>query len=631
MILGMHERLDSWRRYAQRPWVAALLQTAIVGGTATVGIALLSLSAQRVLLADLRRSLGQIAVTAAALMDGDAHRRFLANGSVTQAEYAAAVKPLQLMLRSNPDLRFAYSAILRGNRMYYVFDADPVNGSAFLDVDPEAPLASERAVWTSQRLTVEETPTPTSWGVGLRAYAPIRDSDNQMVAYVGLTMRVERYAAEIGKIRSATGLGTAVAMLLALVSGIWMWRAQRSRNQALQAAMAASKAKSEFLATMSHEIRTPLNGVLGMNELLLRSNLPPQQRRWAESVAKAGRHLLAIISDVLDFSKIEAGLLVLEAVDFDLVELVEGTLGLFAESAHGKALELVAEIAPPRNQPLPVRGDPLRLRQILANLLANAIKFTERGRVLVRVTLDERTAGSVNIHLSVIDTGIGIALGAQATIFEQFAQADGSTTRRFGGTGLGLAICRRLSDHMGGTMSVRSTLGQGSEFSLVLQLPHAANPVAESLASGRAPEVLLKGSVLLVEDTLINQEITLAMLTALGLNVRLAGNGQEALDQLRVHDFDLVLMDCQMPVMDGYEATAAIRALSKGQAKRLPIIAVTANAMPGAAQKCLDAGMNGYLAKPFTMEELHRILSPWLVPPDETAPCGSQLSGRIAR
>jgi signal transduction histidine kinase/ActR/RegA family two-component response regulator len=612
--VGLRERLDLWRRYAQRPWVAALLQTVIVGGTATVSIALLSLSAQRVLLADLRRSLGQTAVTAAALMDGDAHRRYLAAGHVTPADYAAAVRPLQLMLRSNPDLRFAYSAILRGNRMHYVFDADPVNGSAFLEADPEAPLASERTVWASQRLTVEETPTPTSWGVGLRAYAPIRDSNNRMVAYVGLTMRAERYAAVIDKMRSATRLGTTVAMLLALISGIWMWRAQRSRNQALHVAMAASRAKSEFLATMSHEIRTPLNGVLGMNELLLRSNLPPQQRRWAESVAKAGRHLLAIINDVLDFSKIEAGQLELEAVDFDLVELVEGTVGLFSESAHDKALELLAEFTPPRDQALPVRGDPLRLRQILANLLANAIKFTERGRVVVRVALDERTAGSVNIHLSVADSGIGIAPAAQSTIFEQFAQADGSTTRRFGGTGLGLAICRRLSDRMGGTLSVRSSLGQGSEFSLVLRLPHAANPVTESPASARAPSALLKGSVLLVEDTLINQEITHAMLTALGLNARLASNGQEALDQMRVHDFDLVLMDCQMPVMDGYEATAAIRALPNGQGKRLPIIAVTANAMPGDAQKCLDAGMNAYLAKPFTMEQLRQILVRWLLP-----------------
>jgi CheY-like chemotaxis protein len=368
-----------------------------------------------------------------------------------------------------------------------------------------------------------------------------------------------------------------------------------------------------------------------MNELLLRSNLPPQQRRWAESVATAGRHLLAIINDVLDFSKIEAGQLELEAVDFDFVELVEDTLGLFTESAHGKALDLRLEFAPPRNQPLLIQGDPLRLRQILANLLANAIKFTERGRVLVHVALDERTAGTVKICMTVADTGIGIAPEAQATIFEQFAQADGSTTRRFGGTGLGLAICRRLSDHMGGAMSVRSTLGHGSEFALVLQLPHAANSVTESLPSASAPDVLLRGSVLLVEDTLINQEITLAMLTALGLNARLASNGQEALDQLLAHEVDLVLMDCQMPVMDGYETTAAIRALPNGQGKGLPIIAVTAYAMPGAAQKCLDAGMNAYLAKPFTMEELRRILSPWLVPLDEAAPRGIQLRGRMTR
>ena len=615
----MREQIVALRRSAQRPWVAALLQTVVVGGTAVVGIALLSLSAQRVLLEDLRRSLGQIAQTAAALMDGDAHRRYLAKGSVVPAEYAAEVRPLRLLLRSNPDLRFAYSAVLRSNKMYYVFDADPVNASAFLEADPESPLASERAVWVRQRLTVEEAPTPTSWGVGIRAYAPIRDSQGQMVAYVGVTMRAERYAAENAKIHSATRLGTGVAMLLALISGVWMWRAQRSRNQALQAAVAASKAKSEFLATMSHEIRTPLNGVLGMNELLLKSDLLPLQRRWAEAVQGAGRHLLGIINDILDFAKIETGHVVLEQIDFDLIELIEETVGLFAGSAHGKGLGLSAQFTPPRAQPLPVRGDPQRLRQILANLIANAIKFTERGKVVVRVALEECTTGDVKMHLNVEDTGIGIPPAAQATIFEHFAQADGSTTRRFGGTGLGLAICRRLSDLMGGTMRIRSTLGHGSEFSFELQLPLAANRVTGSSASPRAPDVPLEGSVLLVEDTLINQEITHAMLMALGLNARLASNGQEALDQMRVHDFDLVLMDCQMPVMDGYEATAAIRALPNKRGERLPIIAVTANVMPGDAQKCLNAGMNAYLAKPFTMEQLRQVLAQWLVPRDDVS------------
>jgi signal transduction histidine kinase len=360
--VDLPKQVASWRKTAQRPWVAGLLQTVIVGGTAIVGVTVLSLSAQRVLLADLRQSLGQIAQTAAAHMDGDAHRRLVGGGEVSPAQYAAAVKPLQILLRSNHDLRFAYSAILRGDAMLYAFDADPEHPSNFLEADPDPPLPSERAVWATQRLTVEQAPSATSWGVGIRAYAPIRDYQGQMVAYVGVTMRAERYVAEVTSIRSATLLGAAVALLLSLISGVWMFHTRRTRDHALQAAFAASRAKSEFLATMSHEIRTPLNGVLGMAELLLRSHLPAQQHRWAETVHSSGRLLLGVINDVLDFSKIEAGRMMLETVELDLVDLIEETVVLFGEPAQRKGLELAVMFTPLHHEPLRVWADPLRLR-----------------------------------------------------------------------------------------------------------------------------------------------------------------------------------------------------------------------------------------------------------------------------
>ena len=413
----------------------------------------------------------------------------------------------------------------------------------------------------------------------------------------------DRQRAELFALRSKQAILFTNAELERTVTSLE--RTLEQLREAKLEAERASEAKGRFVATISHELRTPMNGILGTAELLARSELSPADQELVALLRRSGRGLLAIINDVLDFTKAETGRIELEQVRFDLHACARAIGDLQLNAARANEVTLELSIAPEVRRW--VTGDPVRVRQVLLNLLDNAVKFTSKGSV--RLELRVAPSSPQRVWFAVIDTGIGIPESAQRAIFEPFVQADSGTTRRFGGSGLGLAICKHLVALMGGKLEVASVPGAGSCFQFEALLPAAADQSSglESTQLHRVDEVRLDMRVLVADDNPVNRLIAQRMLEKLGCSVVCAEDGRQALELARGEVFDAILMDCSMPELDGFEATAAIRALP-GPNARSRVIALTAHVLAGDRERCLEAGMDDYLTKPMRLRDLRDVL-----------------------
>jgi signal transduction histidine kinase/CheY-like chemotaxis protein len=606
------------------------LRDAIIAGvctfvTAAIGLLIVYVKAREAQLSAVKSEMLQLARSMAAEVDGDLHETITSPAQTGSPEHEKLLEPLVRMHRAARDVWFVYTGIYRDGRIYWILDTAnhyrvPGNTSP---PDPIMKLYAardadyERAFRDGLEFTDLE-PRLDDGHNYLSAAVPVRNHAGRVVAMLGIDMVLDGLDNRMVAIRKALILALVVVLFLsigaaavahqlrkvaaALVSKLRKARASAERNA--EAAESASRAKAQFLAMMSHEIRTPMNGILGVADLL-RSKAPDkEQKRLLDILASSGESLLRIINDILDFSKMEADRLELHAKPFELRALADELEHLLAPPARAKGVGFSIDLDPAL--PAGVDGDRQRLSQILLNLGTNAVKFTDRGCVRLALRAAAAPDGVARIEFSVSDTGIGMNAEALSRLFTPFTQFAAAQTHRGGGTGLGLVIARKLVNLMGGEISVFSEAGKGSTFSFAIELPVA------SLASSTSTKGIRKLNslaVLVAEDNTVNQTVVAAMLKALGHRATLATNGREALELLTRADYDAVLMDCNMPEMDGLEATRRLRGGDSGaRDARIPVIALTANAMDGDREACLAAGMDDFLAKPVTIASLRAAL-----------------------
>jgi signal transduction histidine kinase/CheY-like chemotaxis protein len=600
----------------------ALYAALITFATSLIGLSIIYFQARDAQMAAVRSELLNLARTTAAQVDGDLHRTLISKAQAGSPEHLRALAPLVRMHRAAKDVIYVYTCIQRDGELHWVLDTSyeyRVAGAGMASApfpfmmdyhvkDPEFMRAMNEHVAIANTM-----PVRSEHHSYLSAFAPVYDSKGEFVAILGVDMVLDALDARMASLKRASGIALVVVLVLSIVAGcvalrirkfsaalVKKLRAARARaEENAAAAESASRAKAVFLAMMSHEIRTPMNGMLGVADLLRTMSPTTEQKKLLDILGSSGESLLRIINDILDFSKIEAERLELRPKPFELRGLLDELDMLLNAQARPKLVAFVIDADP--RLPAALNGDRQRLSQILLNLGTNAVKFTDRGEVRLVLNLLDAGDGKARIEFTMRDTGIGMSAQALSRLFTPFTQVADSRQQR-GGTGLGLVITQKLVSLMGGEIRVTSVSGKGSSFSFSLELPVAEAADTTATVKVRRLESL---SILVAEDNAVNQTIIEAMLKQLGHRIRMVGNGSAALETLARESFDLVLMDCNMPELDGLTATRQLRAGSAGaRSMNVPVIALTANAMDGDREQCLAAGMDDFLAKPVTIAAL---------------------------